>query len=113
MSADPRSLEVLEQVLGEVRRTRRRRQGRRLLVLPLLLLGGAWWGLERGDPPGREPLEIAGNPRLSEPVAGPTLTVVEWSNGSPSLVEYSGEALGRLELSFSLEPVVAFPVEIW
>jgi hypothetical protein len=45
--------------------------------------------------------------------AGESLTVVEWRGGMPSLVEYSGEDLGKLELSFSLEPVVAFPEEVW
>lgn len=110
---EPRSREVLEHVLGEVRRTRRVRMVRKFAVLSSLLLGGAWLGFDRMPSPRGGPPVVAGAVQASGPVAVPKLAVVEWNNGSPSLVEYSGEELGRLELSFSLEPVVAFPGEFW
>jgi hypothetical protein len=111
---DPQEHEVLASTLEEVRRVRRRRAACKLAVLPLLLVAGAGWlAMHRG------PSSITTSPTVvvgaAEPVktSGESLTVVEWKGGMPSLVEYSGEELGKLELTLSLEPVVAFPDEAW
>ncbi|MCW1921450.1 hypothetical protein OKA05_02730 [Luteolibacter arcticus] len=111
-AADPREQEILERTLQEVRRTRRRRTTRKLAVLPLVLVGiGAGWLALQHAPP-----SAAGSPAvvaISQPAEPPaeTFTVMEWTSGMPSLVEYSGRDLGNLELTFSLEPVVTFPEE--
>jgi hypothetical protein len=104
---------VLERTLDEVRRVRRRRAACKLAVLPLLLLLAAGWhAVGRGPSTTASPPVVVVAPRAAES-AGESLTVVEWKGGMPSLVEYSGEELGKLELPMSLEPVVAFPEEIW
>jgi hypothetical protein len=66
----------------------------------------------RGASTTASPVAAAEVPRAVES-GGESLTVVEWKGGMPSLVQYSGEDLGRLELTMSLEPVVAFPEEVW
>ena len=111
----PHEQDVLERTLAEVRRVRRYRARRKLAVFPLLLAAGVG-GLVLSPNPA---------PTIAPPVPATvkvlpavksvdeSLTVVEWRGGAPTLVEYSGEELGKLELSFSLEPVVAFPEEIW
>jgi hypothetical protein len=114
-ATDSREHEVLARTLDEVRRVRRRRTTGKLAVFPvLMLLGAGWLALSRGPSPsaGRTEVVMAEPPRTTEP-AHESLTVVEWKSGMPSLVEYSGEKLGKLELSFSLDPVVAFPDEAW
>jgi hypothetical protein len=113
-AANPREHEVLARTLDEVRRVRRRRAACKLAVLPLLLLLAAGWHALSRDPSATTspPLVVVEAPRAVES-AGESLTVVEWKGGMPSLVEYSGEELGKLELTLSLEPVVAFPEEVW
>jgi hypothetical protein len=105
---------VLARTLDEVRRVRHRRTACKLAILPLLLVAGAGWFAIHHDPSESMTLPVAAveTARTSMSFAE-SLTVVEWKGGMPSLVEYSGEDLGKLELSFSLEPVVAFPDETW
>ncbi|MEK7950344.1 hypothetical protein [Luteolibacter soli] len=108
---DSKEHEVLERTLGEVRRVRRHRAARRMAVMPLLMmLGAGWFALTRGPAPA--PPVMTEAPQAAH-TAGESLTVVEWKDGMPSLVEYSGKDLGKLELAFSLEPVVTFPEELW
>src|SRR5688572_6181459 len=111
---DPQEHEVLACTLDEVRRVRRRRTARKRVVLPLLLVAGAGWlAMHRGPSETiSSPVVVVETVRTTDS-SGESLTVVEWKGGMPSLVEYSGEKLGKLELSFSLEPVVAFPEEAW
>lgn len=114
-TAHPEEVKVLENTLAEVRRVRRYRTMRKLAIVPLLLVAGAGW---LAFTQGNSTATAAPIHRVAEvsPVtgaAGESLTVVEWNGGTPSLVEYSGKDLGKLELSFSLEPVVAFPEEVW
>jgi hypothetical protein len=113
-AVDSQEDEVLARTLDVVRRTRQRRVAYKVALLPLLLVFGAGWLAMNSDPSSETTIP----PVVSEITQAPlssagSLTVVEWKGGMPSLVEYSGEDLGKLELSFSLEPVVAFPDEIW
>lgn len=112
-AVDPLEHEVLARTLEEVRRARRRRTACKLSVLPLLLLFAAGWHVVSRGPSAAmiDPVVTATSQKAES--AGESLTVVEWKGGTPSLVEYSGEELGRLNLTFSLEPVVAFPDEFW
>jgi len=111
----PDEEKVLECTLAEVRRVRRCRIMRKVFIVPLLLAAGVgWFALSRSNS-AAIPAPVA---RVAEvapviDVARESLTVVEWNGGTPSLVEYSGNDLGKLELSFSLEPVVAFREEVW
>jgi len=110
---DPEEREVLENTLEAVRRARHRRRACQLAALPLLLVAGAGWLAMRSGPLEQPvPTVAVGTPEPPK-VPAESLTVVEWKGGMPSLVEYSGEALGKLELSFTLDPVVAFPEEAW
>ena len=114
-TAHPDEVKVLECTLAEVRRVRRYRTMRKLAIVPLLLVAGlGWLAFTQGDSTTTAaPLDRVAEVPPVTGVAGESLTVVEWNDGTPSLVEYSGKDLGKLELSFSLEPVVAFPEEIW
>jgi hypothetical protein len=103
--------ELLEHTLAEVRRVRRQRTVRKFAVLPLLLATGFGWLALTGNRSAAPVPQVETPPAAA--ISEESLTVVEWKGGTPSLVEYSGEELGKLELSFSLEPVVAFPEEIW
>jgi hypothetical protein len=113
-AVDLQEQEVLARTLEEVRRKRQRRVACKVALLPLLLVAGGGWLAMHAGPSS----ETTSPPVICEITQAPlssagSLTVVEWKGGMPSLVEYSGEDLGKLELSFSLEPVVAFPDEIW
>ena len=114
-AADLQEHEVLTRTLDEVRRVRDRRVACKLAVMPLLLVAGVGWLAAGRDnsavKSSPEPVVVETSPAAES--AGESLTVVEWKGCMPTLVEYSGEDLGKLELSFSLEPVVAFPDEPW
>lgn len=114
-AVDSREHEVLDRTLEEVRRVRRCRAAWKLAMLPfLLLIGVGWLGFSHTPPTGiGSPQPVTAEAPRTAKTTGESLTVVEWRGGLPSLVQYSGEELGKLELTFSLEPVVAFPEEIW
>lgn len=106
--------QVLNRTLIQVRRAKSRRQTRRAMLIscPVLLLGIY---LAAGPK--------AADPESSSPVAQTTievptpsmdkLVVVVWRNGSPLLEEVGADEWGKLDLQFSLEPVVTYADAQW